>query len=534
MFVLGIVFFGNLISASSSKAIFEDYGLDENEDGFYDNLVIEMNFNVLEAANYEITSWIDGSEGGRDIEFHEHYYFEEGENTVQFYFNGMYAYYSGLNQDYNLSLEIENEDTHEEWTFIDVYTTEFYNYEEFEKPRIELLNIKDRGVDEDNDGFFDYLTLQVDVNVSEADYYEFGWDLLYYNQHSQNMQYEEEKFLEEGIQTIQFNFSGEVIRLGKFEEDYSTWIGIRDEENDFGIQSDHITDEYDYSEFEELNFRDYARDSNGNGLYESLIIEFDMNIPRDGYYVRYFLCEEENINEGFWAEDSLYFGKGGNRVYMEIDGEKIYSSGLTGKLNFSITEIEGENFEYYSENLKIIYNPDYITGSVYDFNDFENWTTETDAPVINLISPEDDYSKKTSDSSYEVDFEYEVEDESEINYCELIIDDKVADIDFDVLIGRNFFAYELDRGEYEWEIRCIDLYGNEGTSNERDIEIKKKSSSSSSSSHSNNVVDLNDDDEIESNEAVHVPTVKLSSNLSVKKSGNFLEGFWNWFLGLFG
>lgn len=104
------------------------------------------------------------------------------------------------------------------------------------------------------------------------------------------------------------------------------------------------------------------------------------------------------------------------------------------------------------------------------------WDSET--PIINLIYPEKDDVIKTNKDPKEIHFEYEVEDDSEIDYCILIIDGNEVETDNEVIKeDLNVFQYDLDRGEeYLWKIKCVDVYGNEQTSEERELEIKKKTS----------------------------------------------------------
>ncbi len=100
------------------------------------------------------------------------------------------------------------------------------------------------------------------------------------------------------------------------------------------------------------------------------------------------------------------------------------------------------------------------------------------APTIELLNPEDGYVKRTKSSSYEIDFEFIVRDESEIVSCSLIIDGEVEEtrtnIQKDVV---NVFSVDLERGSYDWKIKCVDSAGNEGFSETRDFSIKKRTSS---------------------------------------------------------
>lgn len=103
---------------------------------------------------------------------------------------------------------------------------------------------------------------------------------------------------------------------------------------------------------------------------------------------------------------------------------------------------------------------------------------DTTPPTIELISPKDEYVKRTSKSSYEIDFKYKVSDESEIVSCSLIIDGEIEEVKTDIQKDvENVFSVDLDRGSYDWQIKCVDSAGNEKISETRSLKIKKRKSS---------------------------------------------------------
>lgn len=143
-------------------------------------------------------------------------------------------------------------------------------------------------------------------------------------------------------------------------------------------------------------------------------------------------------------------------------------------------------------------------------------------PIIRLLDPKNDYTKKTNDASYEIDFEYSVSDASDILYCELIIDNDVGKTDNNVEKDtKNKFIVNLDRGSYGWKIKCVDLYGNEAVSEERDLEIRKRTSSSISTTKktSENLI---------AQDISNYQTIE-QINLNKIKDSSFIEKI-NWFI----
>lgn len=101
-------------------------------------------------------------------------------------------------------------------------TTPYYSYTEFELPPAEFNDIyADYGEDtDDEDGLYDYLVVDVGVNVIEAgDYRVSGY--LYENGTYNDVDYDSNTtYLNEGNQTIQLKFEGIKIRNNEYNGTY--------------------------------------------------------------------------------------------------------------------------------------------------------------------------------------------------------------------------------------------------------------------------------------------------------------------------
>ena len=121
---------------------------------------------------------------------------------------------------------------------------------------------------------------------------------------------------------------------------------------------------------------------------------------------------------------------------------------------------------YYNNSIEINSNKEIEVKLKYDENDYEK-------PKITLISPDD---KQRIDSST-IKIIYKVEDESEIN-CSLQLNEYK---DWWVEKGthenpernkeKTFTLSELNNGEYQYKIRCIDKYENIGFSETREFYV---------------------------------------------------------------
>ncbi|MEK6917831.1 MAG: putative S-layer protein [Nanoarchaeota archaeon] len=105
--------------------------------------------------------------------------------------------------------------------------------------------------------------------------------------------------------------------------------------------------------------------------------------------------------------------------------------------------------------------------------------SDTTAPIIILLDPDDNKDFETSNNDKTIAFGYTVSDESSISSCSLIIDNNVEETDSNVEKDtENLFRISLDSDEsYDWRVECTDVYGNRGISETRGISIDRKSSS---------------------------------------------------------
>lgn len=108
---------------------------------------------------------------------------------------------------------------------------------------------------------------------------------------------------------------------------------------------------------------------------------------------------------------------------------------------------------------------------------------EHNPPVIVLISP----LNNTNITNPNVNFTFNVTDESSISNCSLIIDSSIVSIDNSIIQGLNNFIYNLSTGMHLWKINCTDEFGNTGTSETRKITVQFINCSSNSDCIDGNV-----------------------------------------------
>jgi hypothetical protein len=161
--------------------------------------------------------------------------------------------------------------------------------------------ISDYGVDRDDDGHFDELILEVEVTSGEAAKIQFG-GLLQMGDLPIRA-YPQELMLKKGVQTIQIAFDGQQIGDQSVDGPYQVtalWaadpdlaiLHVVDPDKMLDYQEfTYFTGEYKAVEFEYLDAAftgDYSHtgvDRDGNGLYESIIINAPLDIKRPGTFL---------------------------------------------------------------------------------------------------------------------------------------------------------------------------------------------------------------------------------------------------------
>jgi len=90
-------------------------------------------------------------------------------------------------------------------------------------------------------------------------------------------------------------------------------------------------------------------------------------------------------------------------------------------------------------------------------------------PSVTLLSPIDG----SGDNNHSITFAYSVDDNSDIDSCELILDGVVYDTDNSITqsISQEFSLIYLVSGVYNWQVNCTDVNGNENASLMREFTV---------------------------------------------------------------
>ncbi|MHA1971487.1 MAG: hypothetical protein ACTSW1_00760 [Candidatus Hodarchaeales archaeon] len=157
-----------------------DYGVDEDADGLYNKLVVEVEINVSKASNYYISGSIEINTTGFNIGYSSNYtYLTPGNHWVKLIYDGSEIFRSGLNDTIKLiNLYIYDQDVEAETSRINSKTLGKYIFSLFDPPKARLTGFySDAVFDDDSDGLYDGLRVYVEVEINESGRYRIAGSL---------------------------------------------------------------------------------------------------------------------------------------------------------------------------------------------------------------------------------------------------------------------------------------------------------------------------------------------------------------------
>ena len=279
---------------------YSDKGLDLDDDGRYDRLVIEVEVNVTQSGNrtYYLDLRLTLVQEGRDFfeRIFPNLYF--GINTVPVPFKINFLYSRRLNSSYrvnHVTLGYVNKTTTSyiptDRVFSSIYTTRIYNYTEFDPPKAFLMNnYNDRGLDTNGDGRFDQLIIDLEINFTKSGEYQVKLELEPSGEKSAISRY-----WDKGINNVSVPFDTYGF-YGKQESSHHKVEYIRIEELNWNLldyaYQPYITRVYNFTEFD-IDF--IAID----GLEHFLSLIREENWPGEGTSLNPYIIEGITINGSY-------------------------------------------------------------------------------------------------------------------------------------------------------------------------------------------------------------------------------------------
>lgn len=308
---------------------FSDYGLDVDGDGLYNFLIVEAWVNITEAGNYCMLGTLSSNQSFMSLKT-EDVYLDTGLQATELYFIGSHIYDGKIDGNYSVDLILLDENGIE----IDSgsFNTSYYNHIEFQGLHLELINLTDYGTDVDSDGLYDYLSVELSLDVIRANNYSIAGTLCS-NETYITSAYNY-TFLSSGTEIIYLNFDGLSIRRLRINGSYTLNIMLSD--GIYGKTETKNTSIYFYTQFEKPSgefvgpFSDYTVDVDSDGLFDFLSLNVGTNVSIAANYTVLGYLFDYTGKSITVASNSTYLGTGISNVVLNFDGTMIYRNGIDG------------------------------------------------------------------------------------------------------------------------------------------------------------------------------------------------------------
>jgi hypothetical protein len=240
-----------------------------------------------------------------------------------------------------------------------------------------------RGVDDDADGLFDHIDIDVGIGVKESGTYKVIAS-LYDSKDNETIPAYGEKFpLEFGARTITLKFYGTLQPGAYFLQNLTLY-------NEQGQVLDHVDAAYTTQGYFSLDpepqfsrlageYLDYGMDLNGDGKYDVLTLDVGVDIMFPGQYTLTGYLYDLRGSEIAWAIDNDVFNPGYQIMHLNFDGAPIERHGVDGPYRLGKLFLTGKN-------LKVLDTAKYACEtSAYSYVDFAAYNRSDYEKVISGI-----------------------------------------------------------------------------------------------------------------------------------------------------
>ena len=392
-----------------------DFGSDIDGDGKFDSITLKLDINVTRNASYNISISLE-DEKQTDLLITNNSQLNVGNVSLVFALNTLKLRISRSNGPYNVQISLSDE--YYEKTIL--YNTSYYNFSQFEQSKIEFTgNFSETVFDKDGDSLFDFLIIEVGINVTNPNNYTIIGSLT--NVLGNATAFATNATFISSNTSVLLMFNGMDIFESGINGPYNvTLLRISDAEGNLQDLLDNafVTGSYNYTQFVP-----------GSKILGSIVDSVGTPIPN------------ASITAAGPTLDSVVSNISGNYIIQRLEN---------GSYDIEIEPPLGFILGFNSTTIN-------ITSNETKFIDFtlEGIMPDIFPPEIQLISP---INNSTIITNNTITFLYKVNDTlSNISYCSLFINS--SQVQNDTFIEENIpqnFTQFLVNGTYNWSISCTD------------------------------------------------------------------------------
>lgn len=243
--------------AEFNNAYFNKYNT-TNSEGKIKYIITGVKFNTTQQGAYKVLGKLCSLDGIEIVEAATQINGVSGSNLVSIAFEGRDIYKSRVNGPYTVVYDLfYYRNSSYIWFDSINKTTANYDYTSFRQPDIYFTGaVTDSGLDEDDDGLYDYLVLGVEVDVGTPGYYEFMGRVC-----SRDFTLDDPvitsirrsvNIIENGTQIINLSFNGGAINDKGANASIEYHLELNDDTNHRLDETQGITNKYYYTDFVQL------------------------------------------------------------------------------------------------------------------------------------------------------------------------------------------------------------------------------------------------------------------------------------------
>jgi len=344
-------------------------GEDNNGDGLFESMRLDVGVNILDADHYTVVAWLAGDQGTELLWARTEADLGAGASTLQVVFDGPSLHQAGVSQPFVVSRVELYSRVGKHNILVDSASNVLdtaYVSADFNPPSATLPgSVAEQAVDTDLDGLYDQLEFTIDLDVNEPGDYEVSAQL-----HGTSLLLSEVQTITvpPGVNSAQvtLKFAGASIFFYRENGPYQLkWLRLRNGPQ--GDELDFIADAgtcsgYSFNEFQhsgiiidESSYADTGGELDANGNYLTLDLLFDISSMGAGPYT--VSASLEDGQGGTITRTTASIGLGGlapsndnigiaeiNSVRISFDAADIFASGLHGPYqvtNVSIISDDG-------------------------------------------------------------------------------------------------------------------------------------------------------------------------------------------------
>ncbi|OQY49358.1 MAG: hypothetical protein DRR08_08275 [Candidatus Parabeggiatoa sp. nov. 2] len=318
-----------------------DVAVDENGDGKFDFIETTLHLEVRTVGNYIVDGSLMNNEGSTLVNVAERFSLTQGRQDLKINWTGRPLRRSGLEGPYKGDLVIV--DAHRQTVDHIEFLTQPYRSSEF-AALLELDGtFNAQGIDTNRNGLFDILRIEFGANLTEAGTFKVGGVLK--TQTSPRVVFSKTMMtLSTGPQTLTLDFRGPLIQKLEMDGPYEVLVMLREPttyEMLDGVRLEQKTAAYSFTDFEPLggpppaispagSSFDKGVDLDGNGLFDELHVEIDLELTTTDFYEWSARLVDVNGTEIGFDSRTATLNEGIATIHLVFDGQLIGENGVDG------------------------------------------------------------------------------------------------------------------------------------------------------------------------------------------------------------